>query len=238
VRGLQDLPEDAMSELVRRARLVAVGPGEEVTAFGVALVSAGSVLLMPTVADASCARARQGEVLFTRGTVPASVALRVVGAEPGTRVAVLSDADLDAVTSSCPWVRDDLAEVGDRFNAFGGAVLGPLGESLDEMFRTMVLDKCIVKNPSPGTLIAHRGKSMDGMYVLGGGSLLVLGEDGRVESELSPGAIVFPETVLGGSPARADVRVAKGGALVLYAGRMSAHELLATCPPFIEILAG
>jgi len=238
VRGLQDLPEDAMSELVRRARVVALAPGEEVTSFGVALVCAGSVLLMPTVADASCARARQGEVVFTRGTVQSSVALRVVSAEPGTRVAVLSDADLDAVTSSCPWVRAELAEVGDRYNAFGGAVLGALGESLDEMFRTMVLDKCIVKNPTPGTLIAHRGKPMDGMYVLGGGSLLVLGEDGRVESELAPGDIVFPETVLSASPARADVRVAKAGALLLYAGRMSAHELLATCPPFIEILAG
>jgi len=238
VRGLQDLPEDAMSELVHRARVVALAPGEEVTSFGVALVSAGSVLLMPTVADASCARARQGEVVFTRGTVQSSVALRVVSAEPGTRVAVLSDADLDAVTSSCPWVRAELAEVGDRYNAFGGAVLGPLGESLDEMFRTMVLDKCVVKNPPPGTLIAHRGKPMDGMYVLGGGSLLVLGEDGRVESELAPGDIVFPETVLSASPARADIRVAKAGALLLYAGRMASHELLATCPPFIEILAG
>jgi hypothetical protein len=238
VRGLQDLPEDAMAELTRRFRLIALSPGQEVASFGVALVTAGSVQLMPTVADASCARARQGEVVFTRGTVPSSVALRVVAAEPNTRVAVLSDADLDAVTSSCPWVRDELAEVGDRYNAFGGAVLGPLGESLDEMFRAMVLDKCVVKNPAPGSLIAHRRKSMDGLYVLGCGTLLILSEDGRVESELSPGDFVFPETVLSGSPARADVRVAKGGALLLYAGRMAAHELLATCPPFIEILAG
>jgi len=237
-KGLQDLPEDAMAELALRARVIALGPGEEVASFGVALVTAGSVQLMPTVADASCARAKRGEVVFTRGTVPSSVALRVVGAEPGTRVAILSDADLDAVTSSCPWVRDELAEVGDRYNAFGGAVLGPLGEALDEMFRAMVLDKCVVRNPAPGTLIAHRKQAMDGMYVLGAGALLVLSEDGKVESELSPGDFVFPETVLGGSPARADVRVAKGGALLLYAGRMAAHELLATCPPFIEILAG
>src|SRR5690606_9498738 len=136
VKGLQDLPEDAMDELIGRARLVPLAPGEEVASFGVALVTAGSVQLMPTVADASCARAARGEVVFTRGTVPSSVILRVVAAEPGTRVAVLSDEDLEAVTSSCPWVRDELAEVGDRFNAFGGAVLGPLGESLDEMFRT------------------------------------------------------------------------------------------------------
>ena len=237
VKGLQDLPEDAMDELIRRARIVALAPGEEVASFGVALVTAGSVQLMPTVADASCARAGRGEVVFTRGTVPSSVVLRVVGAEPGTRVAVLSDEDLEAVTSSCPWVRDELAEVGDRFNAFGGAVLGPLGESLDEMFRTMVLEKCTVKNPAPGSMVAHRKKPMDGLYVLGAGSLLILTEDGKVESELSPGDFVFPETVLGGSPARADVRVAKGGALLLYADRKSAHELLATCPPFIEILA-
>jgi hypothetical protein len=34
------------------------------------------------------------------------------------------------------------------------------------------------------------------------------------------------------------VRAAKGGALILYADRGVAQELLVTCPPLLEIFAG
>lgn len=238
VPGLQDLPEDAQADLVARARIITLGPGEEVSSFGVALVTAGSVQLMPTIADAACAHARKGDVLFTTGTMKSDVVLRVVGAEPNSRVAVFGEADLAAATADCPWVADELAEVGDRYNAFGGAVLGPLGESLDEMFRSMVLGKCSVKHLAAGSLVVEGGKSMDGMYVLGVGALEILAPGGGVDRVLGPGDFVFPETLLSASPARATVRVAEEGALVLYADRMGAHELLATCPPFIELLAG
>src|SRR5690606_36884671 len=113
-----------------------------------------------------------------------------------------------------------------------------LGDSLDDTFRFMVLEKCTVKSKAPGTMIAHGGKPMDGMYILGGGTLEVLGDDGSVEEELRIGDFVFPETVLSASPARRSVRVGKEGALVVFSDRMSAHELLATCPPFIELIAG
>ncbi len=238
VPGLQDLPEDAQEQLVGQADVVTLAAGEEVSSFGVALVTAGAVQLMPTVSEASCARAQKGDVLFTKGTLKSHVALRVVAAEPESRVAVFKEADLDTATRSCPWVADELAEVADRYNAFAGAVLGPLGESLDEMFREMVFAKCSVKNPPAGTLIAEEGKPMDGMYILGAGSLEVLSAGDSVTSSFSPGDFVFPETVLSASAARSTVRVPKGGALLLYADRMKAHELLATCPPFIEILAG
>jgi hypothetical protein len=59
-----------------------------------------------------------------------------------------------------------------------------------------------------------------------------------VQAVYSVGEIVFPESILTATPATGTVRVGRGGALVLYAARMSAHELLATCPPFLEILAG
>src|SRR5690606_8721642 len=127
------------------------------------------VQLMPTVADATCAIAGKGEVLFTKGTLDSEVAVRVVGHEPKSRVALFTKEALEEATSSCPWVADELAEVADRYLAFAGAVLGPLGDSLDDMFRFMVLDKCEVKSKAPGTIIAVAGKPMDGMYILGGG---------------------------------------------------------------------
>lgn len=238
IQGLQDLPDDSALALARSARIITLQPGEEVSSFGVALVTNGAVQLMPTVADATCAIARKGEVLFTKGTLDSEVAVRVVGYDPGSRVALFTKEALDAATSSCPWVGDELAEVADKYLAFAGGVLGPLGDSLDDMFRFMVLDKCEVKSKAPGTMIALAGKSMDGMYILGGGSLEILDSDGFVSEELGMGDFVFPETVLSATPAAASVRVGKDGALVLYANRMSAHELLATCPPFIELLAG
>jgi signal-transduction protein with cAMP-binding, CBS, and nucleotidyltransferase domain len=153
-------------------------------------------------------------------------------------VAVFSKADLDRAVESCPWVGDELAEVADTHLAFAGAVLGPLGHSLDEMFRFMVLEKCVVKRKEPRDVIAVGGKAMDGMYILGGGSLEVVDEGGNLLKLLSMGDFVFPDTVLSAAPAAHTVRAGARGALVLYAPRKSAHELLATCPPFIELLAG
>src|SRR5690606_22070548 len=128
-----------------------------------------TVEIMPAVADASCAQARRGEVVFTRGSLEEGVALRVVGAAPGTRVAVWSDAQLSAATAACPWVADELASVADRYQALAGAVMGPLGDSLDAMFRGMVLDKCTVRRMSEGQVLLERGKTVDGMYIVGAG---------------------------------------------------------------------
>lgn len=238
VSGLQDLPEDAQLELARVAVVKELSPGEEVSSVGVALVTAGSVEIMPAVADASCARAERGEVVFTRGSLADGVALRVVGAAPGTRVAVWSDEHLSAATTQCPWVADELALVADRYQALAGAVMGSLGDSLDAMFRGMVLEKCTVRRFGEGDVLVEGGKTADGMYIVGAGWVELLGPDGSSTQELGPGDFLFPETILAASPARATARAGRGGALVLYASRMDAHELLATCPPFIELLAG
>lgn len=238
VSGLQDLPEDAQLELAQVAELRELAPGEEVSSFGVALVVAGSVEIMPSVADASCARAERGEVVFTRGSLEDGVALRVVGAAPGTRVAVWSDAHLSAATAACPWVADELALVADRYQALAGAVMGPLGESLDSMFRGMVLDKCGVRRFGEGDVLLERGKTVDGMYIVGVGWIELVDEEGKEVERLGPGDFLFPATILAASAATATARAGRGGALVLYATRMDAHELLATCPPFIELLAG
>ncbi len=237
VEGFQDLPEDSALALAQRAELRTLSRQEEISGFGLAIVTHGAVTLMPSVADAACRIARRGQVLFTEGTLSGATTVRVVGLDDGSRVAVFSRADLQEAVSSCPWVGDELAEVADSHLGFAGAVLGPLGHSLDEVFRFMVLDKCTVKRRSPGDIIAHSGKTMDGMYILGGGSLEEVDAEGHVVQRISVGEFVFPETVLSASPARRTVRVGADGALVLYAPRMAAHELLATCPPFIELLA-
>jgi len=238
VPGLQDLPEDAQSKLLASVRMLRLERGEEVASFGVALVTHGTVQLMPTIADAACALARKGEVIFTNGSLITGIQLRVVGFDPGSRVAIFSRQAFDAAVADCPWVADELVVVADRYQALAGAVMGPLGDSLDDMFRGMVLDKCTVKRPAPGQVIAKAGKSVDGLYIVGAGTIEILAADGSVAQVLAPGDFLFPETLLGGSPAPQNAQVGSKGALLLYANRMAAHELLATCPPFIELLAG
>jgi hypothetical protein len=236
--GFQDLPLDAARALARTAELRTLQKNREISGFGVSVVTSGSVALMPTIVDATCSILRKGDVLFTKGTLERMAAVRAVGLEDGTRVAVFSTAALEAATSSCPWVADDLREIADRYLTLAGGVLGALGTSLDDMFRFMVLEKCTVKSKPEGTLVATGGQPMDGMYILGAGSLEVLAGDGSVARQLAMGDFVFPETVLSASPASHTVRVGPGGALLLYANRMAAHELLATCPPLVETLAG
>ncbi len=238
VSGLADLPEDSQSDLARGAELVALSAGEETRAFAVALVTAGAVDIMPAIADAACARARRGEVIFTRGTLGGSVALRVVGAENGTRVAIWSAEQLGAATAACPWVADELALVADRFQALAGAVQGPLGDQLDDMFRPMVLEKCSVRRFGPGDVLLEKGKAVDGMYIVGAGWVELTQDDGSVAEELGPGDFLFKSTILMPGKATRTARAGQGGALMLFAPRMATHELLATCPPFIELVAG
>lgn len=238
VSGLADLPEDSQAELARGAELCSLSAGEEARTFAVALVTAGSVDIMPAIADASCARARRGEVVFTQGTLGEGVQLRVVGAEPGTRVAIWNAEQLTAATAACPWVADELLQVADRYQALAGAVMGPLGDSLDDMFRPMVLEKCTVRRYGPGDVLLEKGKPVDGMYIVGAGWVELLEDDGSVREELGPGDFMFRATILAAGKASHTARAGQGGALMLFAPRMSTHELLATCPPFIELVAG
>ncbi len=237
VRGFEDLPEDAQGELAHGAVASSLASGEEIGNFGVALVTRGSVALMPAVADASCARAGRGDVIFTRGTIEAAVALRVVASEDDTRVATWSSEDLERAMRPCPWVVDELAEVADEFQALAGAVMGPLGYRLDDTMRGMVLEKCSVRSLFEGDVLFEKGQAVDGMYIVGAGRIELLDDDGSVVEEKGPGDFLFAQTVLMQGGASRKAVAGHGGTLLLYAGRMAAHELLATCPPLIEILA-
>lgn len=236
--GLQDLPDEVQADLLARVEYMRLERGQEVASFGVIVVLHGGVQLMPTVGDAACAIVRKGEVIFTKGSLSTGIDLKVVGFDPGSRVALWTKSVFSEATAACPWVIDDLALVADKYQALAGAVMGPLGDSLDDMFRSMVLEKCSVKRPRRGDLLTVKGKPLDGFYVVGAGELEVLGEGGEVETTLGPGDLVFSETLLSASPAPRAVRISQGGALLLYASRMAAHELLATCPPLIELIAG
>lgn len=238
VEGLEDLPEPAQIELARAARIETLAAEEELNDFGVALVTEGTVRIMPTIAEAVCGRASKGDVVFTRGTLEEGVLLRVVADEGGAEVAVWDSKTLAAAMKDCPWVDDELRVIADRFQALAGAALGAMGERLDDALRALVTDRCDVVSREAGEALLSFGQAVDGMYVVGAGRVELVDEAGKVLDELSPGDFLFAPQVMGGGAAPSTARAGLTGALLLKAPRSVAHELMLSVPPLLEILAG
>jgi CRP-like cAMP-binding protein len=120
-----------------------------------------------------------------------------------------------------------------------GITMGPLGERFDLALRTVVLNKLALRALAEHEVYATRGEPIPGLLVVGAGELELLGDGDVPEAAtVRAGEFLFPREVLSHAPAPATVRAAKGGALILYADRGVAQELLVTCPPLLEIFAG
>jgi len=237
VAGLQDLPPEAQEELVRSARLETLDVDDEVSSFGIALVVEGWASVMPAIADVACSFAQPGDVVFSQGSLESSVALRVVAGETDTIIAIWEREALDAATADCPWVADELRLVADRFQCLAGASMGPLGERLDDTLRQSVTDRCEVKTLMAGDTVVEQGDDVPGMYVVGAGEVEILDDAGGVTMELGPGDFLFASEVMSAGSAPATARAGSGGALLLFAQRHAAHELMVIVPPLLEILA-
>src|SRR4029079_1937751 len=135
------------------------------------------------------------------------------------------------------WVADELRLVADKYQAFAGAALGALGDQLDDTLRGMVLSRLEVKAFAPGEIIVEGGKPVPGIHVIGAGRVELVEGDAIVD-EVGPGDFLFSAEIRSAGKTRASERAAKTGALVLFAPRSVAHELLTSVPPLIEVLAG
>jgi hypothetical protein len=194
---------------------------------------------MQAVMDLVCVQAGRGELIFAEGHVGDGVALKVVASEDGTRVASWPIEQFAAAIASCPWVRDELRRVGDKLQALAGAAMGPMGEKLDEQLRGLVLERCTVKLLLAGESVAEAVRPLAGMTIVGAGRLEILDQRGTPlpDADLGPGDFVFPSEMLRAAKAPANVRAAGGGALIVFADRKTAHELLMSVPPLIEVLS-
>jgi hypothetical protein len=236
VRGLEDVPPEGQAILAREAHIERLREDEEISSFGLALVVRGAVKVMPAIADLACARALKGDIVWSEGNLEDGVALRLVGAEDHTEVAVWDAELLKSIVRDYPWVVEDLKGLADRFQALAGVAMGPMGERLDDSLRAMVTDRCEIKRLLPSELLTYKGKPVGGMYIMAAGRLEIMAGE-KIDSELGPGDFLFGAQVLSNGAAPADARAGKGGALVLFAPRSIAHELLLSVPPLLEIFA-
>jgi CRP-like cAMP-binding protein len=236
-RGFEDLPEEVQLQLAHSSRVETLAAGEEVGLFGAAIITHGQVNVLPAFADEAGAVASQADVIFTRGSLEDSIALRVVAKVDGTRVAVWDPQPLADAIDACPWVHDELRMIADRFLALCGATLGPLGERLDESLRSAVFQRLEVRTFGPGEELTTEGKALPGLFVIGGGRVDIV-KGGEVREQKSPGDFLFAMAIMGGSKSPATARAGEQGALALFASRAVAHELMISVPPLLEVLAG
>lgn len=240
VAGLQDLSNESQAVLAAGVELHDLAADEEISGFALALVIEGDVALMPAIADVAAARAERGEVLFAQGHLEEGVSVRVVAGSNGARVGAWSKAAFEQAAIGCPGVFDQLKTLGDRYQVLAGITLGPMGERLDDMLRELVTARCDVMRLLPGEVIAEAGKALRGMVVLGAGRIDLVASDGgeeRLERQLSPGDFLFAPQILLAAPAPLTARAGPAGALVLFAERRVAHELMVWVPPLLEILS-
>ena len=239
VEALADLPDDARAAFARAATLTQLGPNEEVSGFALALVLDGSVDVAATIVDAPACRLEGGAVLRARGTIDHVQPMRLIGVSDSSRLATWDEAAVELAFRTCPWVEDDLRAAGNRWQAEVGVTTGPLGERFDLELRTVVLSKLTLRVLAEHEIIATRGQPVPGLVVVGAGEIELLGEgDVPAADTVRSGDFVFAGEVLSHAPAPATARAAKGGALILFADRAVAQELLVTCPPLLEIFAG
>jgi CRP-like cAMP-binding protein len=234
VEALADLPEEAQAELAAAGQLLQLAAGKELMlSEGASLVTQGHVHVTLPFSDVSAGRVGAGAVVAARGSVE-SGPLRLIADGEQTHLVRWSDEQLTSAMRDCPWVVDDLRQLADRLYAHAGAGLGPLGARLDDALRAAVYERMQVRVLAPDEVVAERGKALKGLFVVAVGELLV-GAEGA--EKIAPGDFVFPGSVIGAEPAPADVKASAQGALVLFATRPVAHELMMSVPPLLEILS-
>jgi CRP-like cAMP-binding protein len=240
VRGLQDLPEEAQAQLVSKARIERLSRNDELTGFGVALVLEGWISIMPAIAEVPCARATAGDVVCTSGTLDEAIVLSAVAGQEQTAVALWDKSMLEEATQDCPWVADELRLIADRYQTLAGVTMGAMGDRLDESLRAMVTERCEVRALMPYEVLVEKGGPVPALHIVGAGRIEIVegaGDNAEVLDELGPGDFLFAAQVLQGGAAPSVARAGKSGALVLFAERKVAHELLVSVPPLLEIFA-
>ena len=235
VEALADLPEEAQSELAACGELVTLAASQEfLLREGAALITHGQVHVTLPFSDVSGERVAGGAVVAARGSVDAG-ALRLIADAERTRLVTWTDEQLSSAVRDCPWVEDDLRQLADRLQAHASAGLGPLGERLDDALRATVYERLQVRVLAPEESVAERGKPLKGLFVVAVGNLNV--GDSGIDS-ITSGQFVFPSCVIGGELPPHDVKAGPKGAVVLFATRPVAHELMMSVPPLLELLAG
>lgn len=223
-----DLPDENRDAFARAGTVHHLQQDEEVPATALCYVIDGDIRVASAVADAAGVTLHAQDVMRARGTLEASLPLRLAAASEQATVVTWDNEAVSAAFAACPWVESELRTEANRTLAICGATIGPLGERLDESIFLDAMSRFEVKVLLPGEALVAAGAPLPGLCIVGVGEVDTAG----------PGDFVFPEGVLSPVPVSHALSAGAEGALVLVTSRTVAQELLVTCPPLLEILAG
>jgi hypothetical protein len=225
--------------LLKAATIELLGVEEEVTISGLAYVITGQAAIQATVAEASAGVLNAGELLYAKSPIAETVSLRLVAESESTQIALWDAKTAEDALSASPELLDQLKVASARVQAIVGCSMGAMGERLDESLRSLAIERLETRILQPNEVIAAAGLPVPGLIIVGVGTVDLDNEAGEAtDDKLMPGDFLFATEVLGGEAAPFTARAGARGAIVLFGGRIVAHELLVTCPPLLEIFAG
>lgn len=239
VELFSDLPSETRTQLAASGRSVMLEPGQgSFLHSGLCAVLEGSVGGCRDEASQPGVRFCAGSSIAAEGTLrfPSSLYLRA--GTGGAHLGFWSPDGGGALLSARAGLRDALLRNADHARARAGAASGELGQQLDESLLSGVLDRFEVRSLPSGQLVAQAGKPVEGLFLVGAGSLAEAAPaPNRSALRWEPGEFVLGQSLVDGSPAACDVSVETSGALLMFAPRAVALELMMSLPPLIEMLA-
>jgi len=235
---LEGTPRAVQEMLADKAEIVELGPDEEVSGFGGAMLVSGMAILCATIVDAAAHWARPGELLIARGSLVEGLAVRVVGAGDGAKIAVWPRGFIEETIGGHPGAISRARALGDRLQALSGATMGPFGEMDDDARRALAMELS-VRCLKPGEVWLEDGAPAPGVALVGAGAVELYGPISEETSEtIEPGALVFPELAVFGGDAPSSARAGAQGALLLLVDRDAAKRLSARIPDLADRLRG
>ena len=238
VDAFEGMPRAVHEMLASKAEIVELGPDEEVSGFGAALLLSGMATLCATIVDAPAHWARPGELLVAKGSLSDGIAVRVVGAGDGAKVAVWPRATVDQAFAGQAAAATRAKAFGDRLQALAGATMGPFGEMDDEDRRALATDLS-VRVLRPGQVWVEDGAPVPPIVIVGAGDIELYGPISDETSEaIEPGGLVFPELCTHGGEAPSSARAGQNGALLLLAEAPAVAHMQARVPDLARRLRG
>lgn len=238
VDAFEGMPRAVLEMLVAKAETVDLGPDEEVSGFGAALLLSGMATLCATIVDAPAHWARPGELLVAKGSLNEGIAVRVVGAGDGAKVAVWPRAVMEQAFAGQPGAASRAKAFGDRLQALAGATMGPFGELDDEVRRALAVD-FTVRVLRSGEVWIEDGAPLPAIVLVGAGDIELYGPISEETTDsIEPGGLVFPDRCVRGGEAPSSARAGLHGALLLLADKDAAARMTATVPDLGRRLRG
>lgn len=239
----EDLPHEALVELVNRLSHLRYHAGEQILKEGERgrsffVIVDGRVRIWKSLADGShldLATLDEGAFFGEMALLSGAPRTANVSAEVDTELLELSDAVLRGLTRKYPQVAQSLKNFYRRRLLTNVMAISPLFKDFDPSERPHVVEKFRLRQAAPGEMLIKQGAASDGLYVVLHGSVEVAAKDVPL-ALLKEGDIFGEMSLLKREPATATV-TSRGNSILLRLAREQFQELVVTHPQILALVS-